>query len=85
MNKKFSTLLAGMALVSAVAVNAQEGVPVTPVTPATIALPTEAAETIPVLANMEDVKELKLGVNSELYQLQVGTDKVLAMDEAGNL
>ena len=85
MNKKFSTLLAGMALVSAVAVNAQEGVPVTPVTPATIALPTEAAETIPVLANMEDVKELKLGVNSELYQLQVGTDKVLAMDEDGNL
>ncbi len=85
MNKKFSTLLAGMALVSAVAVNAQEGVPVTPVTPATIALPTEAAGTIPVLADMEAVKELKLGVNSELYQLQVGTDKVLAMDEDGNL
>ena len=86
MNKKFSTLLAGMALLSAMSVNAQ-------VQPGVV-IPVESGVTnIPRLAEMASLqgKKLKLGVNEELYQLQVkygpsqAQTGVLAMDEDGKL
>ena len=74
MNKKFSTLLAGMALVSAMAVNAQ-----------TTTLPSTLSGSVPTLAATENVEKLKEGVNAELYQLRLMGDYVLAMNEDSEL
>ena len=82
MNKKFSTLLAGMLLTTAFSVNAQEGNPTT--TPLEPAIPSAIVKSIPGLAKMTAVESLKEGVNAELYQLKVG-DKVLAMNDEGGL
>ena len=81
MNKKISTLLAGAALLSVVAVNAQE-----PSTSTTT--PNTVESTIPKLSGMTKVDKLKEGVNTELYQLKVSvneTDHVLSMNSDGEL
>ncbi len=81
MNKKISTLLAGAALLSVVAVNAQEP-SISTVTTKTV------VNSIPKLAGMTAVEKLKEGVNTELYQLKVsvsGTNYVLSMNSDGAL
>ena len=81
MNKKISTLLAGAALLSVVAVNAQE--------PSISTATTETVvNSIPVLSGMTQVKKLNEGVNTELYQLKISkneTDYVLSMNSDGAL
>ncbi len=81
MNKKISTLLAGAALLSVVAVNAQEPSISTGATQS-------VTSSIPKLDEMTQVKKLNEGVNTELYQLKIsksGTDYVLSMDSDGAL
>ena len=76
MNKKISTLLASAALLSVVAVNAQEPSISTGATQS-------VTSSIPKLDRMTQVKKLNEGVNTELYQLKIsksGADYVLSMN-----
>ena len=69
MNKKFSTLLAGVALLSAMSANAQT---------------TPAQNVLPTANGAYSIGKLVEGANSGLFQLKdEASGKVLSMDEDG--
>ena len=71
MNKKFSTLLAGVALLSAMSANAQT---------------TPAQNVLPTANGAYSIGKLVEGANSGLFQLKdEASGKVLSMDEDGVL
>ena len=71
MNKKFSTLLAGVALLSAMSANAQT---------------TPAQNVLPTANGAYSIGKLAEGANSGLFQLKDdASGKVLSMDEDGVL